>query len=1302
MKKELFATVKTEGALLPADLLVRVSSEDKTLPGLTSDHYHLARNERLNEAVTRAWNRLRGAWSSFREDLDRLSEEDPGTGVTRDRWLNILFQELGFGRLSPARDLVIEGKNYPISHLWERVPIHLLGAGVSLDRRARGVAGAAVSSPHSLVQEFLNRSDDHLWAIVTNGKTLRVLRDNLSLTRQAYLEFDLFAMLEGELYADFKLLWLICHESRLEGDRPEECWLEQWSRQAAKDGTRALDDLRRGVEGAIEALGRGFLQHPANQTLRRSLEEGRLDRQDYYRQVLRLVYRLLFLFVAEDRGLLLDPDAPGELRERYLDYYSTARLRWLASRRRGTRHADLWQALRVVMRHLGSDTGCPGLALYPLGGFLWSEGALPALTGSELANQDLLEAIRKLSYTFDKNVPRPVDYKNMGTEELGSVYESLLELTPELNQTAGSFKLVSLSGNERKSTGSYYTPPELVQTLLDSALEPVVKERLAEARKTGRGLAGEALAEHLSGALLSLTVCDPACGSGHFLLAAAHRLAHHLASVRSGDAEPAPEAMRRALRDVIGHCIYGVDINPMAVELCKVNLWIECLEPTRPLSFLENKILCGNSLLGVTPELMKAGVPDEAFVALLGDDKKHVTALKKKNAQERKGYVQGQLAFGAQAAPSTSEGEVRALEAVADDRIDGIHRKEEMFARWQADPARVREKLTCDAWCAAFVVSKRPDQPSLTQETVLALGTGEPAPAGVRELVEKAAADYGFFHWHLAFPSVFSDGGFTLVLGNPPWERLKIQEKEWFASRSRYVAEAKTAAERSRRIADLRTSDPALFEAFQEDLRRSEGESHFLHNSGRYPLCGRGDINTYAVFAETNRMLMNEVGQFGCIIPSGVATDHTTQHFFADLIETRTIRSLYDFENAVGYFPGVGHGRFKFCLLTLTGRGRPIDQADFVWYAHRTTDLDESHRHFGLTREELERLNPNTSNCPIFRSRRDADLNIAVYRRVPVLWREGPQEANPWKLSFLRMLDTANDSGLFRDAPALEADGYHLVASRFERGGDVYLPLFEAKMLWHYQHRYGDYRDYPPGAQTTSLPFVPTERLEDPEYMPLPRYWVPLREVEARLAGRTDRNWLLGWRDITNTTNERTVIASLLPRVGVADTFLLGIPDVEPALTACLYSNLCSFVLDYCARQKVGGTHLKYHVFKQLPVLPPDTYARPCPWSPCQTLAEWIVPSVLELTYTARDLRAFAEDLGHVGPPFSWNDERRFMLRCQLDAAYFHLYGLAREDVSYVMDTFPILRKSDEKNHGDYRTKERVLCIFDEMRVGME
>ena len=310
----IFTTIQTQGALLPADLLQRIGERDRNLKGLSEAEYHLIPGERFNEVIARAWNRLLGAWEVFQTQIDQLPEGEPGTTVTRERWLLPLFDVLGYGRLQTSRAVELDDKRYPVSHAWGDVPIHLVGARVKLDDRQAGVAGAARMSPHSMVQELLNRSDARLWGIVSNGLRLRLLRDSVRLTKQAFVEFDLQGMMEGEVYSDFVLLWLLCHESRVEGERPELCWLEQWTREAAERGTRALEHLRAGVEDAISALGRGFLAHPANQELREKLRDGALDKQEYYRQLLRSVYRLLFLFVAEDRDLLLDPKATDEAR----------------------------------------------------------------------------------------------------------------------------------------------------------------------------------------------------------------------------------------------------------------------------------------------------------------------------------------------------------------------------------------------------------------------------------------------------------------------------------------------------------------------------------------------------------------------------------------------------------------------------------------------------------------------------------------------------------------------------------------------------------------------------------------------------------------------------------------------------------------------------------------------------------------------------------------------------------------------------------------------------------------------------
>src|SRR5947208_3942751 len=365
-KHGFFTTVRSEGSILPVDLLQRIAQGDPNLHGLTPEAYNLLKTEKINEAINHSWNRLLSAWVAFKAAQEKLPEKDMGTTLTRERWLLPLFTELGYGRLLTAKAIEVNGKSYAISHGWQHTPIHLVSFRVDLDqysRSASGSSGSARNSPHSLVQELLNRSEEHLWGIVSNGLRLRVLRNNASLTRQAYVEFDLEAMMNGEVYADFALLWLLCHQSRVEAERPAECWLEKWSRTALEQGTRALDQLRNGVEKAITALGGGFLAHPANSALREKLRSGELGAQDYYRQVLRLVYRLIVLFVAEDREILFHP-AAGEIeRERYSAYYSTARLRRLAEQRVGTRHADLFAGLRLVMEALGRDNGCRELGL---------------------------------------------------------------------------------------------------------------------------------------------------------------------------------------------------------------------------------------------------------------------------------------------------------------------------------------------------------------------------------------------------------------------------------------------------------------------------------------------------------------------------------------------------------------------------------------------------------------------------------------------------------------------------------------------------------------------------------------------------------------------------------------------------------------------------------------------------------------------------------------------------------------------------------------------------------------------------
>lgn len=1311
-QQTIFTTVRSEGAILPMDLLQRIALLDATLNGLTPDSYHLFKTEKLNEAINRSWNRLLGAWVAFKTAKDKLPEKDTGTTLTRERWLLPLFSELNYGRLLAAKSIEVNSKSYSISHEWQHTPIHLVSFKADLDHFTKSIAGASRSSPHSLMQELLNRSENHLWGIISNGLRLRILRDNVSLTRQAYVEFDLEAMMNGEVYADFVLLWLLCHQSRVEAERPAACWLEKWSHTAHEQGTRALDQLRNGVEKAITALGNGFLAHPANSLLREKLRSGALSTQDYYRQVLRLVYRLLVLFVAEDRDILFHPAADQIARERYTQYYSTARLRHLAEQRVGTRHTDLFQGLRLVMDKLGHDRGCPELGLPALNSFLFSQQAIADLVGCELANHDLLDAIRSLAFIVDSRIRRAVDYRNLGSEELGSVYESLLQLHPVLHidatGEAARFELKTAGGHERKTTGSYYTPTNLITCLLDSALDPVLDAACAK--------------PDAETAILNLKICDPACGSGHFLIAAAHRIASRLAAIRTDEEEPSPEARLKALRKVVDRCIYGVDINPMAVELCKVNLWLEAIEPGKPFTFLDQHIQCGNSLLGVTPALLADGIPNGAFTAIEGDDKDVCHAYKKQNKEERTG---AQTLFDPVGEIWEHMGKLRTssqqLEEVSSDTIADIHCKEAYHNRLLQSKDYLLSKLWADAWCAAFVCHKTtnrqpPDKAiyPITQEVFRKIGEEKIAPAMHTE-IQRLAKQYQFFHWHLAFPDVFKvpikgerpdneqagwSGGFDVVLGNPPWERIKIQEKEWFAERRPDIANAANAAQRRRMISNLVYEAPATYAAFMEDQRQAEGESHFVHDSGRYPLCGRGDVNTYSIFAETMHLIIGPTGRIGCIVPSGIATDDTTKHFFRDLVESHTLVSLYSFENEEFIFPAVHHAT-RFCLLTTSGSKNPPQIADFVFFARQTSYLQDEFRHFSLSAEDIALLNLNSHTCPIFRSKRDAELTKAIYSRVPVLLKEGPPEENFWGIKFSTIFHMANDSHLFRSREQLETDGWILRGNVFHKDGEVCLPLYEGKMVWHFDHRFGTYESQTQAQSNQGkLPELSEQQHTDPFLLSIPQYWV--HESHLPDIMRDGRKTLLVFRDITNAVVLRTAIFSVLPVVPCGHTLPVIVLDAKYTREVTYLANCTSsFVFDYIARQKLGGTHMTFFILKQLPVLPPGTYAETCKWDK-GLLGDWIWPRVLELTYTAWDLELFAKDCGYNGPPFRWNEERRFLLRCELDAAYFHLYGIERDDMDYIMETFPIVKRKDEKQFGEYRTKRVILEIYDEMKRAME
>lgn len=1284
-----FTTIRTEGALLPVDLLQRIVAGDTALGGLDPESYHLPGSEKLNEAINSAWNRLLGAWSTFQTARGRLGEGDAGTTLTRERWLMPLFQELGYGRLQAAKPVTLEGKEYRVSHAWGEVPIHLVGCGGNLERRQAGVTGAAKSSPHSLVQEYLNRNPNQLWGLLSNGLTLRVLRDNASLTRQAYLEFDLEAMLTGEVYADFVVLWLVCHQSRVETQegKPETCWLETWSKAAQEQGTRALDKLRDGVEQAITALGGGFLAHAGNTALKARLRSGALTREGYYRQLLRLVYRLIFLFASEDRDLLLDPQASPAARERYLKYYSATHLRQLAEQSRGGRHPDLYATLRLVSAMLGGrepgGTGLKGLGLPVLGSFLFSAEALPDLETAELENSALLSAVRGLAFILDGNTRRSVDYRNLGTRELGSVYESLLELHPLINIDAGTFELITSAGNERKTTGSYYTAEDLIKVLLDSALDPVILQAILRA---GPSVEAQIVA------LLALKVCDPACGSGHFLIAAARRIARRLAQLRSGDEEPSPEITRTALREVIQHCVYGVDINPMSVELCKVNLWLESIEPGKPLSFLEAHIQCGDSLVGVAPGLDISEIPDEAFNPAFGDDKVTASALKKRNKAERA----GQMGLDIYVVEDDEDLKVwmarraQSLDDLPEETAEQVGQKAQSYQEYLNSPQYRRRKMEYDLWTAAFFW-KMVAQPGAagilapTHEMLRRYRSGGTLPPELVRRLEDLSERLNFLHWELSFPKVFAGNnpGFDCLLGNPPWDMVEFSEKEFFAAPAPDITFAPTNRQREHLIAALETSNPALFQMYLDGKRSIYATRKFFQNSARYPFSSEGRINLYPIFVELAPSLVNSKGRAGIIVPSAISMDAYNANLFGWLIKNELVQSLFDFENKLGLFPAVD-SRYRFCLLTLSKENAPNRQIEFCYLCRGVDELKDNNRRFVFGTKDIEIFSPNTFAPPILMNSKDARISQRIYNQFGVFINKKTGD-NPWQASIQRMLSLSDPGDLFRSYQELIDIPDH----------SNWIRLYSGKTIHQFNHRYSSFEDGDWREFTFS-------ELRDPEVFVKTEYYVQQLEVDKRTNGKVPNKWLISYRDIARATDERTSIATIIPWTG-CDTHCRNIySNIEPInLLALFAANLNSIPFDYFARQKVISTGLGSGILEQLPVLPPGTYT--------ESDFNFIASRVLELVYTANDMRPFAEDIGYYGDPFIWDEDRRALLRAELDAYYSRLYGFSLDELRYILDpqdvygpdfpgeTFRVLKEKEMRLYGEYRTRRLVLEAWDRL-----
>ena len=1213
--------------------------------------------------------------------------------------------------------------------------------GLPLDRREED-DDVRVRTPHGQILRYLLTADieseaNIRWGVLTNGKVWR-LYDHRSRPRATgYFEADLEVLLQSEKEDDLRIFHLLFHrESYVKQAGAATTFLET----ALEEGRRYEDKVAQDLSGVV--FERVFPD------LVEALAEKSGESLPVCRDAaLVFLYRLLFVLYAEDRGLLPVSDS------RYDDYGLRKRVREDIAGRMAD--GDAFSAIatnyydRLVSLFKIINSGDPSIGLPAYNGGLFASDTAPMLEVIRLSDAEIAPIIYDLSHAKDpQNQRRFVNYRDMSVQQLGSIYERLLEREP-VRDEAGKI-IVRPNPYARKDSGSFYTPQELVDLIVDRTLKPLVEERLkafeekADALKSVRRPKSERRAElervDPAVAVLDLKVLDPAMGSGHFLVTAVDFLSDYIAELieyvpavpswlDGGYVSPLEgrveairgEIIRRSResnwvldeaqltdqaiirRMVLKRCIYGVDKNPLTVELAKVSLWLHSFTVGAPLSFLDHHLRCGDSLLGL-----------KVF-----EGRKDLETL-------GGGLFAGSAIAGAETATTG----MRLIERMSDADVAEVRQSATLFHAVEGTTADLRGLL--DFLCAHRWLTggmKKKERNAFVAPLVMTLGVyqknaykllargpeyavdGSPKPGDAdwtafREQWRdaRAVADQeGFLHWELAFPGVWHDwqktrpqGGFDAVIGNPPWDRIKLQEVEWFATRDPELAHAPTASARRTGIQRLRDRGSPLTAEFDAARTRSESLARMVRSYGDYPLLGGGDVNLYSVFVERAMSLIKPDGIIGLLTPSGIYADKTASRFFKSLSTSGRVGGLFDFENRKIFFKDV-HASFKFCALIFGGEERQFDQTECAFFLSDTKAIQDEDRCFPLTAVDFARVNPNTGTAPVFRRRRDAEITRRIYERHPVLVdRSEGEERRVWPVKYVRMFDMTNDSRLFHTGEQLKTDGFYPVqGNRWKKGNELYLPLYQGRMIHQFDHRANSVRFNP---ESTHNPYLSEEVTEaehaDPKFSPQAQYWVPASMVQKTLS--QNPGYGLGFRDIARSTDARTVIATVVPWAGYGNKVPLLISE-DAVCATCLVANLNAFSLDFVARQKIQGTSLNLYIVEQLPVIASAAYDRNFGSITARDLAQ---DHVLRLTYTADDMAPFARDLGYDGPPFVWDEEERRHLRARLDALYFHLYGLSRKDAGYILNTFPIVRREDEKAFGRYRTREMILAYMNALEAG--
>ena len=1268
-------------------------------------------------------------------------------------------------------------------------------------------------APSSQMLRYLSRADvvsDRAikWGLLTNGAAWRLYYQDARSRAEEFFEVDLAACLSlpgvgadpGEIDAEHALK-LFAVFFRRQAFLPQE-WdsagrslhahalneARLYQEKVSQDlGARVFDEI---FPSLAQALAKGDLQ-----ARKQTIGYGQFTRaqytDDYLVEVreaaLVLLYRLLFLFYAEDRNLLpvrdprYHPYSVRALRERVRRDVDAGAIF-------SSRLDNIYRALKGAFQLIDEGDDAIGMPAY--NGGLFERARSLLLERTKVPDAVMAPIIDALSRRTEDLLRGWINYRDLAVSHLGGIYERLLEYNlvhevqaaddyrdkPEIDRIAA--RPASFA---RKVSGSYYTHDDLVRLVLRESIGLLAAERLAGfnaqidkwKKKTALNPSHWDALDALDPAsrMLELKICDPAMGSGHFLVAlvddladrvleaintAEHAVAQqpwaaHLAESGRPWRSPVVQrvaAIRQTIRAtarthgwavtdaqlddrhivrrmILKKTLFGVDKNPMAVELAKTALWLHTFTVGAPLSFLDHHLKVGDSLHGERLDAVQRGLSQLGMLFQKGElDRLEIAARSLSQVADLTDVDIAEAQLSKRLA-AEADAQVAPLHAL----LDFWRAMRWLVPGWPVDSAKKLGKLGDAALRPALVELLAPARNFVALLTAGRIDGRSAAVAAANALLERCralAARETFFHWWTQFPTVFDaagGGGFDAVIGNPPWDRIKLQEVEWFAEREPAIALQARAADRKALIAELQKKGAPLWAQYGEAIARAEAQARVLGKSGDYPLLGGGDVNLYSLFVERAQSLIAPDGLVALLTPSGIAADKGAAEFFRSISTTGRLGALFDFENRNNpdgsFFPDVD-SRFKFSVMLFGGEQRVFAQSRCAFFLNDISQTLDPQRVLDLDAQDFALLNPNTGAAPIFRSRRDADITRRIYRSNPVLVQRG--ELNPatgerderkvWPLRYATTFHMTNDSGMFRTAAELVQRGFEPAPlNRWRKDGEEALALYVGRMVHHYDHRHASVTVNEANLHNAAVgSALPSSRKCDPAAYPMPQYWV--ESINTPPALRLD--WAIGFRDIARATDVRTMIACIVPGAAAGNTLPLLIGDDRSARTACLaLANLNAIAFDYVARQKAQSTHLNWYILEQLPFIAADRFDEPLPAAFAAqqraaglmngrhanpTLADFIVPQVLALSYTAHDLAPFARDLGYVDaqgavlPPIVWDDEDRRARLAALDALFMHLYGLSEDDAGHILDSFPIVREHDLAAFGRYRTREDVLA----------